>query len=580
MISNPTVSLRHFHFRSSLRRLIGRDAIRASGRRLALLALSFAATLCFCWARLEGGSVLAAAPSNLIIALNGSNQLLQFYATSPGTIISATPVTGLQAGERLVGIDFRPATGQLYALGVSGATGRLYTINLLNGAATAVGTGFSLPQSAGATTGVDFGFDFNPTVDRIRVISDSRDNFRLHPDTGAVAGADQNLSPGAVVVGAAYDRSFSGSKQTTLYAIDANTDQLVTIGGIDSAPSPNGGVVRPIGALGVNASNDVGFDIANDEAGSAYASLNVGGKPGLYTISLTTGASTLVGIIGQATVIKDICVALAGALLPSSLAYTIWAIDNSGTLLSFNADKPGTILSRAPVTGLQAGERLVGIDFRPATGQLYALGVSGATGRLYTINLLNGAATAVGTGFSLPQSAGATTGVDYGFDFNPTVDRIRVISDSRDNFRLHPDTGAVAGADQNLSPGAVVVGAAYDRSFSGSKQTTLYAIDANTDQLVTIGGIDSAPSPNGGVVRPIGPLRVNTNSQVGFDITIGDEGTAFAMLTVNNQAGLYAIYLPTGTASLVGTIGATTPLVDIAVAPAGSAQSQAQPRSR
>src|SRR5262249_7862905 len=222
--------------------------------------------------------------------------------------------------------------------------------------------------------------------------------------------------------------------------------------------------------------------------------------------------------------IIDISVAPAGALLPTSLAYTIWAIDSANKLLSFSADKPGKFTSARSVTGLQAGDKLAGIDFRPATGQLFAMGANGATGRLYTINPMTGAATPVGTGFSMPQSAGAAAGKDYGFDFNPTVDRIRVVANSRDNFRLHPDTGAVAGADFPLTDGAVVVGAAYDRNFAGSKMTTLYGIDSNTDQLVTIGGVDGAPSPNGGVVRPVGPLGVNISAMVGFDITVGDEG--------------------------------------------------------
>ena len=571
-----TASLRQSRRSHTLARAASSRRFRA---RFLPVILSLGALLSVHWGQSERARVMAAAQTNFIIALAANNQLLQFSAAAPGTIISATSVTGLQAGDTLIGIDFRPAKGLLYAMGVNGATGRLYTINAVTGAATPVGTGFALPQSAGTSAGKDFGFDFNPTVDRIRVMADSRDNFRLHPDTGAVAGADFGLTAGAVAPSAAYDRNFAGAKVTTLYAIDSNTDSLVTIGGIDSAPSPNGGVVRSIGPLGVNTSNEVSFDIANDAAGSAYAALTVDGKSGFYTINLTTGAATLVGTIGDGGVaISGISVAPAGALLPTSLAYTIWAIDAANKLLSFNADKPGKIASETPVTGLQLGERLVGIDFRPATGQLYAMGVNDATGRLYTLNLSTAAATPVGTGFALPQSAGASAGKDYGFDFNPTVDRIRVVADSRDNFRLHPDTGAVAGADFGLTAGAVAVGAAYDRNFAGAKVTTLYAIDSNTDSLVTIGGIDSAPSPNGGVVRPVGALGVNTSAAVGFDITIGAEGAAFALLTVNNQAGLYSVYLPTGVATLVGALSVTTPIVDIAAAPAAATQSQSQLR--
>ncbi|MGH9850178.1 MAG: hypothetical protein ACREBD_10000, partial [Blastocatellia bacterium] len=65
---------------------------------------------------------------------------------------------------------------------------------------------------------------------------------------------------------------------------------------------------------------------------------------------------------------------------------------------------------------------------------------------------------------------------------------------------------------------------------------------------------------------------------VGFDITIGAEGAAFALLTVNNQAELYSIYLPTGGATLVGALNVITPVVDIAAAPAAATQSQSQLR--
>src|SRR3954463_12181569 len=55
-----------------------------------------------------------------------ANALVRFDTATPGTIISSTPITGLQSGESVLGIDFRPATGDLYALG---STSRLYIIN-------------------------------------------------------------------------------------------------------------------------------------------------------------------------------------------------------------------------------------------------------------------------------------------------------------------------------------------------------------------------------------------------------------------------------------------------------------------
>jgi len=623
--------------------------------------------------------VSAAATANIIFALTSNNQLLRFNAGTPGTLVgAAVPITGLQAGETIVGIDFRPATGGLYALGVTGGTvGRLYLVNPTTGVAIAPpgGSGsFTLPQSAGTAAGANYGFDFNPTVDRIRVIADSRDNFRLNPDTGVIAGADTALTAGAQIAGAAYDRNFGGTTLTTLYGIDFNTDQLVRIGGVDGAPSPNGGVVTAIGNLGVNTTGAVGFDIAGDVPGSAYASLTVGGTSGFYTINLGTGAATLVGAIAGGMPVTDIAVAPAGVLRFTAPTYTqietgnlatitvnrtggsfgavsvtvstangtaiagqdytaatatlnfaegvtsqtldvpvlndalvegnetvllnfsnysgcgltggaglltitddddgaaiIWAIDTANNLLRFSADTPGVIITSVPVTGLLAGERLVGIDFRPATGQLYALGVLNAGGRLYTLNLGTGAATLIGAGFTLPQSAGTGLGTDYGFDFNPTVDRIRIIADSRDNFRVNPDTGGIAGSDTALTAGAVVVGAAYDRNYVASPQpaTTLYGIDANTDQLVTIGGIDSNPSPNLGAVTAVGSLGVNTSTIVGFDVINGAEGKAYSVLTVGGQPALYTINLATGAAT---PIGLTAQIVDISAATAGTVQ--------
>src|SRR3954454_5495939 len=67
-----------------------------------------------------------------LLALTDNNFLMRFNSAAPGTIDSVQLVTGLQAGERMVGIDFRPRTGQLFGVGLqSGATDtvRLYTIN-------------------------------------------------------------------------------------------------------------------------------------------------------------------------------------------------------------------------------------------------------------------------------------------------------------------------------------------------------------------------------------------------------------------------------------------------------------------
>src|SRR4051812_36939177 len=73
-----------------------------------------------------------------MLGLTATNQLASFDTARPDVIRSLTPITGLQAAETILGIDSRPVTGQVYALG---STGRLYTLDPATGASTLVGTG-------------------------------------------------------------------------------------------------------------------------------------------------------------------------------------------------------------------------------------------------------------------------------------------------------------------------------------------------------------------------------------------------------------------------------------------------------
>ena len=256
--------------------------------------------------------------------------------------------------------------------------------------------------------------------------------------------------------------------------------------------------------------------------------------------------------------------------LPNSI--TVYAVTVNNNLLSCNSAAPNVILSNVAITGLQPGEIIVGIDFRPASGQLYALGNSN---RLYTVNTTTGAATVVAAPF-VP----GLSGIDFGSDFNPMVDRLRVVSDADQNFRLNPVTGAIAGidtllayaaGDANFGSNPNVVGAAYTNSFAGASSltlTTLYGIDSNLDTLVRQGGVDGVPpSPNSGQLSTIGPLGVNTVGLVGFDIQ-GSNNRAFAALSGPGESSskLYTLNLSTGAATLAGTIGGTELIRDISVA--------------
>lgn len=521
----------------------------------------------------------ALAATETVHGLTADGRLIRFSSASPGTVASTATVTGLQAGERLLGIDVRPANAQLYGLG---STGRVYVVNTTSGAATQVGSGTFSPSLSGAS----FGFDFNPVPDRIRIVSDTEQNFRAHPDTSAFvdgdaatagtqpdgaltyATGDAGAGTNPTIVGAAYTNNAAGATSTTNYAIDAARDVLVTQGSVGGTPtSPNSGQLLTVGALGVDTGADVGFDIAAD--GLAYASLTAPGATSsvFHTVDLSTGKATAVGTIGGGQVVVDIAVALP-APAPST---TIIGLAAPATLVRFGATRPGTV-TNTNVTGLQTGESLLGIDVRPANARLYGLG---STGRLYTIDITTGAATQVGT------STTALTGTNFGFDFNPVPDRIRVVSDADQNFRLHPDTGALvdgdaatagtqtdgtlayASGDAGAGADPSITGAAYTNNTSGAASTTNYAVDSVRGTLVTQGSVNGAPtSPNAGQLFTVGSLGVSTGLAVGLDITA--DGTAYASFTAGATSSLYTVNLGTGAATLVGAVGGTQTLIDIA----------------
>ena len=269
--------------------------------RLALLCLT---TLSFA----------SSASAELIYGIENDTSvvnLVTWDSASPETV-NGGAISGLAAGEAILGIDFRPLTGQLYALAKSstvGDNGRLYTIDPVTRVATAVG-----PQFASPLLGVRFGFDFNPSIDRIRVVSESDSNYVLNPITGAIQAtatplfygpADPNFGQNPNVVDSAYSNNVPNAGSTQLYGIDTRLDILVT-------QANSAGTLGTVGPLGTNVSATGGFDISGT-SGIAYAAFQTASSAisGFYTINLATGAATLVGEIDGGIVISALTVAPA-----------------------------------------------------------------------------------------------------------------------------------------------------------------------------------------------------------------------------------------------------------------------------
>lgn len=250
---------------------------------------------------------------------------------------------------------------------------------------------------------------------------------------------------------------------------------------------------------------------------------------------------------------------------------SVYGLTTTGALVKFQSNTPGTIESSVAITGLQSGESLVGIDMRPADGLLYGVG---STSRLYKIDPATGVATGIGGQFTT-----TLTGSAFGVDFNPSVDRLRIVGNDRQNIRVNPADGSFVALDTPLAFGVNdpnsaatpnVIGVAYSNNQAAVASTTLMGIDATLGILTRIGGPNSNPSPNGGEVTSLGSLGISTNlSNIGFDIveakTVGSE-VAILSATLNGESTskIFSVDLAGGSASLLGTVGNGLVLSDIA----------------
>lgn len=281
--------------------------------------------------------------------------------------------------------------------------------------------------------------------------------------------------------------------------------------------------------------------------------------------------------------------ALAAAAAAAGIARageTVAGITITNQVVTFNSDAPGTLLSTRPITGLMANDRVLGLDFRPLTNEVIAIGESNF---LYSLDIASGMATPIGSGFSPGLDGSPFT--RYGIDINPTVDRVRVVGANAANRRLNPVTGgAVApAADTNLSynppigfglpPRAVAV--AYTNSIANAPMgsTREFILDSLNNVLGEVGSqVGGNASFNGGVIASTFAVQLNGatldfDDNAGLDVS-GATGIAYASLNLQNTpgalTGLYQINLANGQAMALGSVGGDL-IRDITVVPAPGA---------
>ncbi len=189
-------------------------------------------------------------PNTALIGLSPNNELVNFMSGPPAQDMGTIPISGLRDQEVVLAIDTRPRTNGLY--GVS-SMHLIYVIDSQTGLATQVSTTPLAPEVSGAMVA----FDFDPEMDVIRLITDTGQNLRISPTTGAVIAIDEQINSfTADINSVAY--SFPGiGSSSKLYSIDIANAVLYR-----QRPA-NPSELRLVGPLGFYWSGDGGFEITN-----------------------------------------------------------------------------------------------------------------------------------------------------------------------------------------------------------------------------------------------------------------------------------------------------------------------------
>ena len=234
----------------------------------------------------------ASAQAVTLVGLTSANQLAMID-TANIAASTTTAITGLAAGDRLVGIDLRPSNGKIYGISLSN---NVYTVSEATGAVSFVAALSSAVISPSLGYGIDFNpvANFNPANASLRLVSSAGSNYAVNASTGAVGNAASNIGSG--FTGVAYSNSMlmpaAAPASTALYYINSSTDMLMMTSSGFNAPT-----ISNVGALGVDVLQANGFELTGDS--QAYAALNTDAgtslATGIYSISLSTGAATLLG---------------------------------------------------------------------------------------------------------------------------------------------------------------------------------------------------------------------------------------------------------------------------------------------
>jgi len=213
---------------------------------------------------------LSTDPNDLTFYLLRNGSFLDRYSTvgldnDPTTI----SITGLGT-VKILAIDFRPKTNQLFGLGNNNT---LYLIDATSGAAIVAPALFTtvtkLPPVDATVAripvtldGSMFGFDFNPMADRLRIISNTGQSLRINVETGfTIIDGSINPQPASITSAAYDDNDTDPATATELYVLDMQSKKFFEV------DPPNDGKLIEEGPTKLDLKGEGGLDIAPRRSG-------------------------------------------------------------------------------------------------------------------------------------------------------------------------------------------------------------------------------------------------------------------------------------------------------------------------
>jgi hypothetical protein len=325
--------------------------------------------------------------------------LVLFDTDTPGTLIASRPIAGVNPGELITGVDMRPATGELFA---PTSFIRMLSLDPRTGEMSQLAGPAGLATTPAFSFGAQMGVDFNPTVDRLRLVNEFDDNMRFNPvaytavdgdgGTGGVQpdadlafdAGDPNVGADPNVVAEAYSRNDNDpATATTLFGIDPALNILLTQGGTDGNPSPNIGPLFTRGSLGADVTSPAAMDIVPGAPGSpadgvAYLAAVPagGGSSTLYDVDIVapSGQLTSLGAIAGAP-LAGMTIALGGGVgfdatstvTGEAASQVVVTVERSGETLSAAAPDGGAV--RVPFRTVDR-TAVAGRDYTAVSGVL------------------------------------------------------------------------------------------------------------------------------------------------------------------------------------------------------------------